>query len=138
MNILCRLIGAALLLSLMLSLGSEAALAQGATQTPQKKTTPKAKPAAAANAYTQGYVVGSTTSAANTSAAVANANAAAANANAAAANANAAAANSNMSYSMGEIVPAIPAGCAVPVVNGTTYYLCGGANGVFYRVVPTP
>jgi len=32
------------------------------------------------------------------------------------------------------------------VVNGTTYYLCGntwftasyGANGVFYRVVPTP
>jgi hypothetical protein len=107
MNILCRLIGAALLLSLMLSLGSEAALAQRATQTPQKKTTPKAKPAAAANA------------------------------NAAAANANAAAANSNMSYSIGEIVPAIPAGCAVPVVNGTTYYLCSGANGVFYRVVPT-
>ena len=75
---------------------------------------------------------------------MANANAAAANANAAAANANAAAVNA--SYSMGEIVTAIPAGCAVPVVNGTTYYLCGntwftasyGANGVFYRVVPTP
>jgi hypothetical protein len=108
----------------VLSLGSTAALAQGATQTPQKKTTPKTKP--------------------NTSAAVANANAAAANANAAAANANAAAVNA--SYSMGEIVAAIPAGCAVPVVNGTTYYLCGntwftasyGANGVFYRVVPTP
>jgi hypothetical protein len=43
-------------------------------------------------------------------------------------------------------VATIPAGCAVPVVNGTTYYLCGntwftasyGANGIFYRVVPTP
>jgi hypothetical protein len=100
--------------------------------------------AAAANAYTQGYVAGTTTSAGSTSAAVANANAAAANANAAAANANAAAVNA--SYSMGEIVAAIPAGCAVPVVNGTTYYLCCNtwftasysANGVFYRVVPTP
>ena len=78
--------------------------------------------------------------------AVANANAAAANANAAAANANAAAANANLSYSMGEIVAAIPAGCANPVVNGNTYYLCGntwfspayGANGIYYRVVPTP
>ena len=96
------------------------------------------------SAYTQGYAAGTTTNAANTSTAVANANAAAANANAAAANANAAAVNA--SYSMGEIVAAIPAGCAVPVVNGTTYYLCGntwftasyGANGVFYRVVPTP
>src|SRR5271165_1715164 len=48
MNTVCRLIGAALLLSLVLSLGSETALAQGTTQTPQKKTTPKAKPAAAA------------------------------------------------------------------------------------------
>jgi hypothetical protein len=48
MNTVCRLIGAALLLSLALSLDSEAALAQGATQTPPKKTAPKAKPAAAA------------------------------------------------------------------------------------------
>src|SRR5271169_247906 len=102
--------------------------------------------AAASNAYTQGYVAGSTTSAVNSSVAVANANAAAANANAAAGNANAAAAAANMSYTMGEIVATIPAGCAVPVVNGTTYYLCGntwftasyGANGIFYRVVPTP
>jgi len=61
-------------------------------------------------------------------------------------NANAAAAAANRNYTMGEIVGAIPAGCAVPVVNGTTYYLCGdtwftasyGANGVYYRVVPTP
>src|SRR5260370_1034491 len=43
MNTLCRLIGAALLWSRVPSLGSEAALAQGATP----KTTPKAKPAAA-------------------------------------------------------------------------------------------
>jgi len=47
---------------------------------------------------------------------------------------------------MNEIVAAIPAGCATPVVQGVTYYLCGntwfsasyGANGVYYRVVPTP
>jgi hypothetical protein len=90
--------------------------------------------------------VGAAVANANNSAAVANANAAAANANAAAANANAAAAVANQNYTMGEIVGAIPAGCAVPVVNGTTYYLCGntwfsasyGANGVYYRVVPTP
>ena len=48
MNTVCRLVGAALLLSLMSCLGPEAAQAQGATQTPQKKTTPKAKPAVAA------------------------------------------------------------------------------------------
>jgi hypothetical protein len=73
-----------------------------------------------------------------------NASAAVANANAAAANANAAAAYAN--YTMGEIVPRIPAGCATPVVNGITYYLCGntwfsasyGANGAYYRVVTTP
>ena len=120
-------------------------LARSSVQrSPQPTANAAAANAAAANAYTQGYVAGTTTSAANTSVAVANANAAAANANAAAANANAAAVNA--SYSMGEIVTAIPAGCAVPVVNGTTYYLCGntwftasyGANGVFYRVVPTP
>jgi hypothetical protein len=91
----------------------------------------------AANAYTQG-VAGSTTSSANTAVAVANANAAAANANAAAAIA--------VNYSMGEIVATIPAGCAVPVVSGITYYLYGdtwfkpayGANGLYYRVVTTP
>ena len=37
----------------------------------------------------------------------------------------------------------LPAGCAAPNVNGTTYFLCGnqpfdGANGIYYRVVPTP
>ncbi len=87
---------------------------------------------AAAGAVAAGLVVGATVATANANAAVA------------AANANAAAAYAN--YSMGEIVPAIPAGCATPVVNGVTYYLCGntwfsaayGAHGVYYRVVTTP
>jgi hypothetical protein len=94
---------------------------------------------AVAGAAVAGAVVGATVASAN-------ANAAAANANAAAANANAAVAAANMTYYLGEIVAAIPAGCAVPIVNGITYYLCGntwfsasyGANGIFYRVVPTP
>jgi hypothetical protein len=73
----------------------------------------------------------------------------AANTNAAASNAYAAgvaAGAASASYSMGEIVAAVPSGCATPTVSGTTYYLCGdtwfqpsyGANGVFYRVVPAP
>jgi hypothetical protein len=49
-------------------------------------------------------------------------------------------------YAMGAIYPTVPAGCATPNVGGTTYYLCGntwfqpayGANGVYYRVVPSP
>ena len=40
----------------------------------------------------------------------------------------------------------VPAGCTSPAVGGTTYFLYGstwvqpayGANGVYYRVVPTP
>ena len=67
----------------------------------------------------------------------------------AAANANAAAANANVaagSYSMGQIVSILPAGCITPNVGSGTYYLCGnnwfspsyGAGGVYYRVVPTP
>ena len=47
---------------------------------------------------------------------------------------------------MGGIYPTLPAGCISPKVQGGTYYLCGntwfqpsfGANGVSYRVVPTP
>ena len=71
--------------------------------------------------------------------------------NAAAANANAAAAVAAASaypdaYQMGAVYAALPGGCAMPQVNGATYYLCGntwfspayGANGVYYRVVPTP
>jgi hypothetical protein len=50
-------------------------------------------------------------------------------------------------YPMGAVYAALPAtGCAMPQINGATYYLCGntwfspayGANGVYYRVVPTP
>jgi hypothetical protein len=47
---------------------------------------------------------------------------------------------------MGAIHATLPAGCTAPNVRGTTYYLCGntwsqpsyGANGVNYRLVPTP
>jgi hypothetical protein len=47
---------------------------------------------------------------------------------------------------MGAIYPTLPMGCTSPNVQGETYYLCGnawfspsfGANGVYYRVVPTP
>jgi hypothetical protein len=47
---------------------------------------------------------------------------------------------------MGGIYPTLPPGCISPKVQGMTYYLCGntwfqpsyGANGVSYRVVPTP
>ena len=49
-------------------------------------------------------------------------------------------------YAMGGIYPTLPAGCISPKVGSGTYYLCGntwfqpsfGANGVYYRVVPTP
>jgi hypothetical protein len=49
-------------------------------------------------------------------------------------------------YAMGGTYPKLPAGCISPTVQGSTYYLCGntwfqpsyGANGVSYRVVPTP
>jgi hypothetical protein len=52
----------------------------------------------------------------------------------------------NPTYVMGAIYATLPAGCAAPTISGTTYYLCGntwfkpyyGANGVYYRVVPTP
>jgi hypothetical protein len=47
---------------------------------------------------------------------------------------------------MGAIYATLPAGCAASSVYGTTYYQCSntwfqpsyGANGVYYRVVPTP
>jgi len=47
---------------------------------------------------------------------------------------------------MGGIYPTLPAGCLSPKMHDQTYYLCGntwfqpshGANGVSYRVVPTP
>ncbi len=49
-------------------------------------------------------------------------------------------------YVMSTNYAVLPSGCASPNVGGTTYFLCGntwfqpfhGANGVYYRVVPTP
>jgi hypothetical protein len=51
-----------------------------------------------------------------------------------------------ITYAMGTNYAVLPAGCASPDVGGTTYFLCGntwflpsyGANGIYYRVVPTP
>jgi hypothetical protein len=48
-------------------------------------------------------------------------------------------------YVMGAIYTTLPAGCLHTAVGAATYYLCGnawlqptfGANGVYYRVVPT-
>jgi hypothetical protein len=50
------------------------------------------------------------------------------------------------SYVVGQNYATVPSGCVQPSVQGTTYYLCGntwfqpmyGANGIYYRVVPTP
>ena len=47
---------------------------------------------------------------------------------------------------MGAIEATLPAGCVASSVSGTTYDPCSttwfqpsyGANGVYYRVVPTP
>ena len=47
---------------------------------------------------------------------------------------------------MNAIYPTLPAGATTASVGGTTYYVSGntwfqpsyGANGVYYRVVPTP
>ena len=49
-------------------------------------------------------------------------------------------------YVAGDIYPALPAGCAYTPYAGLTYYNCGsiwftpnyGANGVYYRAVPSP
>jgi len=55
-------------------------------------------------------------------------------------------AGANVTYVMGGIYGALPAGCITPNVGGKAYYLCGntwfsaayGANGVYYTAVPTP
>jgi hypothetical protein len=56
------------------------------------------------------------------------------------------AAGSSATYAMGAIYGTLPSGCTLPNIQGQNYYLCGntwfspfyGANGVSYRVVPTP
>jgi hypothetical protein len=115
--------------------------------------------AASSNAYSSGYVAGSANTAASTNAY--NAGVAAGSANTASAyNAGIAASSAASSsaapavspppaggnFAMGAIYATLPAGCITPNVQGKTYYLCGntwfkpqyGANGVFYKVVPTP
>jgi hypothetical protein len=91
--------------------------------------------AANANAYAAGVATGAAAASTNTAVATSNAY-----------NAGVAAGAASTAYSMGEIVATVPAGCGTPTVGGMTYYLCGntwfqpayGANGVYYRVVPTP
>jgi hypothetical protein len=53
---------------------------------------------------------------------------------------------SNTAYAMGAIYPTLPPGATVQTIGSATYYLYNevwfspsyGANGVYYRVVPTP
>mgnify|MGYP000895510662 FL=1 len=79
-------------------------------------------------------------------AAVASANTAAATSNAYASGYAAGSANTAAAYRMGVNYAALPAGAVAVQKYGTTYYLLGniwfqpayGANGVYYRVVPTP
>ena len=103
--------------------------------------------AATSNAYSAGVAAGSATTAAATTTAY-TAGVAAGSANTAVAyNAGVAAGSAAPpAYMMGGIYPTLPVGCVSPKVQGATYYLCGntwfqpsyGANGVNYRVVPTP
>ena len=91
---------------------------------------------AAAAGAAVGVVAGAAVASANTNAAASNAYASGYVAGSAA----------NPTYAMGAIYATLPPGCATPTVQGVTYYLCGntwfqpsyGANGVYYRVVPTP
>jgi hypothetical protein len=90
--------------------------------------------ASSANAYNAGYVAGSNNATASS----------AYNAGYVAGSTNAA--GTPATYTMGAIYATLPSGCMVPSGFSTTYYLCGntwfqpsyGANGVYYRVVPTP
>jgi len=109
--------------------------------------------AAAAGAVV-GVAAGAAVASANTAAAASNAYAAGAAASssayAAGVAAGAAAASAPppppANYAMGGNYATLPGGCIMPTVAGGTYYLCGntwfkplyGANGVYYRVVPTP
>ena len=91
---------------------------------------------AAAAGAAVGVVAGEAAASSNSAAAQSNAYAQGYNAGAGAAG----------GYAMGAIYPTLPGGCMQQPVNGQTYYLCGntwfspnyGANGVYYRVVPTP
>jgi hypothetical protein len=92
--------------------------------------------AATSSAYTAGVAAGSASTAAATSSAY----------NAGVAAGATAATTSQTTYAMGAIYATVPPGSISINKNGTTYYLSGntwfqpsyGANGVYYRVVPTP
>ena len=106
---------------------------------------PVAVPAYAAGCYgcaaAAGAVVGMAAGAA-----VASANTAAATSNAYAAGVAAGAASAPQGYAMGGNYAVLPPGATPANVAGATYYIVGntwfkpmyGANGVYYRVVPTP
>jgi hypothetical protein len=104
--------------------------------------------AATTSAYSAGVAAGSATTAAATSSAYQAGVATGSATTATAYNAGVAAGSAAgpAAYMMGGIYPTLPAGCITPKVQGNTYYLCGntwfqpsyGANGVSYRVVPTP
>jgi hypothetical protein len=82
-----------------------------------------------------GMAVGASVASANTAAATSNAYAA-----------GVAAGSANTAAAMGNNFASLPAGAMKVNKNGQTYYLSGnvwfqpsyGANGVFYKVVPTP
>jgi len=88
----------------------------------------------AAGAAAAGVVVGAAVASATTAAATSNAYSAGV------------AAGASAAYAMGAVYATLPAGCSPGTVNSQNYYVCGsawlqpgfGANGVYYRVVPTP
>jgi len=94
--------------------------------------------AAAATGLAVGAVVGAAAASANTSAATANAYSAGVAAGTTAA--------TQPAYIMNDVYAVLPGGCAYKPFAGAAYYQCGltwfepsyGANGLFYRVVPTP
>ena len=104
--------------------------------------------ATTSSAYSAGVAAGSASTAAATSSAyqAGVATGAASTTSAYQAGVAAGSAAATPAYAMGGIYPTLPAGCITPKMQGTTYYLCGntwfqpsyGANGVSYRVVPTP
>jgi hypothetical protein len=98
--------------------------------------------AATSSAYTAGVAAGSASTAAATSSAY-NAGAAAGSP---ATTTTTTTTTVQTTYAMGAIYATVPPGSMSINKNGTTYYLSGntwfqpsyGANGVYYRVVPTP
>ena len=106
---------------------------------------PVAVPAYSAGCYGCAAAAGAVVGVA-AGAAVASANTAAATSTAYAAGVAAGAASAPVAYAMGVNYAVLPSGASPANVGGATYYIVGntwfkpmyGANGVYYRVVPTP